>query len=263
MSLRILQQQFFAALRRPQDALPETLAVDRRVGAALGFGIYRNAYQARLCEALENDHAVLAAYLGDSLWDQLCADYIKARPSQHRSLRYFGHDLVTFLSTFTALSTSPEAIEIAAFERALLDCFDAPDALPLSWAQFAQIPPELWPRTQLSALASLRLHPVRYNSVEIWQALKAQTTPPKVRSIAATDWLLWRDQALVTRFRALSVVESAAVSFLIAGGDFSGWCELLLAFYPVEAVPGAALTLLQQFLAQGWIANVGKAMIPS
>jgi hypothetical protein len=258
MLLRVLQQQFFAALRRPQDALPETLALDRRVGATLGFGIYRNAYQARLCEALENDHAVLAAYLGDSLWHRLCADYIKAHPSTHRSLRYFGHDLVTFLNTFTPLSTSPEAIEIAAFERALLDCFDASDALPQSWAQFAQIPPELWPSAWLSALPSLRLHPVRCNSVEIWQALKAQTTPPKVHSIAATDWLLWRDQALVTRFRALSAVESAAVNFLIAGGDFSGWCELFLAFYPVAEVPGAALAMLQQCLAEGWIANVDK-----
>jgi Putative DNA-binding domain len=255
MSLRSLQQQFFAAMRKPQDDLPENLALDRRVNAELGFGIYRHAYQARLREALANDHAVLATYLGDSLWQQLCAQYITAYPSTHRSLRYFGNHLATFLPKFEPLSGNPEATEIAAFERALLDCFDAADANLLTWEQFAQIPPELWPGTPLRALPSLRLHAVRYNSVEIWQALKAQATPPEVRNIEATDWLLWRDQALLTRFRALSALESAAVNWLLVGGDFAGWCELFLAFYPVAAVPGAALSLLQQFLREGWIAN--------
>jgi hypothetical protein len=255
MSLHSLQQLFFAAMRAPQVALPENLALDRRVKAELGFGIYRHAYQARLREALENDHAALATYLGDSLWQQLCAQYITAHPSTHRSLRYFGNQLATFLPTFEPLSGNPEAIEIAAFERALLDCFDAADANLLTWQQFAQIPPELWPSTPLRALPSLRLHAARYNSVEIWQALKAQASPPQARRIEATDWLLWRDQALLTRFRALSAVESAAVNWLFVGGDFAGWCELFLAFYPVDAVPAAALTFLQQFLQEGWIAD--------
>jgi len=181
MKLRALQQMFFDARSKTDDRLLSQLVADRKVAPEPGLSIYRNAYHARLVEALENDQKLLARYLGDALWPQLCTGFIGKNPSPYSWLRNFGDRLPAYLRRTEPLSQHPEIAELAQFERALLDCFDAPDATEpgVAWGAFAGLAPEQWPGLQLRLVPSLQLLSVRSNGIAIWRGLKAQSAPPK------------------------------------------------------------------------------------
>ncbi len=250
--LAALQTAFLAAMRAASseksvsDKLISTLALGRHATPGLGLAIYQNAYGARLREVLENDHPQLGKYLGDDLWYPLCDGYIRAHPSQVRSLRDFGAALPSYMTTAEPFRSSPQTAELAAFERRLLDCFDAADAPLTTWQALLATPPERWPNLCPQFHPSVQLHHTQWNSVEIWRALKAEQAPPELCS-ARADWLLWRDREQVTRFRSLSSEEAQAFAHFHAGGDFARLCEALQERHAAEAVPGIALGVLQ-----GW-----------
>ena len=52
--------------------------------------IYFNAYRLRLAEALATDYEILKAHIGDEFFDTIARDYIDARPSVFRNVRWFG-----------------------------------------------------------------------------------------------------------------------------------------------------------------------------
>lgn len=249
-----LQRAFLAQVRAGDDGMPAHLA-DGRLPPATGFGIYRHAYAARLREALENDHPLLGRYLGDALWEQLCRDYTAAHPSRVRSLRDFGAALPDFLTRAEPFAAHPLLAELAAFERRLLDSFDAADAGRLTVDALATLPPARWPVLRLRFHPSLQLLPVRWNSVEIWQALKRDEAPPAADSAALPAWALWRDEARISRFRSLPADETETLQAFLEGGDFAFACEQLARHLSIEAVPARAFGLLQQWLADGWIAG--------
>ena len=238
------------------EKLMPALALGRYATPELGLAIYQNAYGARLREVLENDHPQLGNYLGDKLWQQLCTGYISAHPSNVRSLRDFGASLPSYMSVAEPFSSSPETTELAAFERRLLDCFDAADAPLATWQSLLATPPERWPNLCPQFHPSVHLHRTEWNSVEIWRALKAEQAPPELCP-AHADWLLWRDRELVTRFRSLSRDEAQAFAHFHAGGDFASLCEALQERLEPEAVPGIALGLLQSWCNEDVISAWG------
>ena len=250
-----LQRQFMARLRGLPDG-DLASSIDRgRVSREVGLRIYMHAYGARLREALDNDHDVLGRYLGDDLWETLCSGYITAHPSRQRSLRDFGNDLPGYLARAEAFREHPEVAELARFERHLLDSFDAADDPRAQWPQLVALPPEDWPALQLQFHASVRLHHTRFNSIEIWHAIKASQTPPVVTSVDAHDWLLWRDAEQVGRFRSLDSDEAVALAYCRHGGTFAGLCELLAIKHAVADVPQRALAYLHAWCDEGWIAR--------
>ncbi|MEP6634411.1 MAG: DNA-binding domain-containing protein [Luteimonas sp.] len=250
-----LQRQFLARLRgQSRDGL-ETSIAPGRMPRDIGIGIYAHAYGARLREALEHDHPVLGAYLGDALWDTLCNGYIAAHPSRHRSLRDFGNDLPDYLTRTDAFSAHPEIAELAAFERCLLDSFDAADETRAEWDRLLDLPEGAWPRLRLRFHPSLRTHHVARNAIDIWTAIKRGNAPPQVHVATATDWVVWRDAERVSRFRSLDAEESTALAYSLHGGDFSGLCAQLLATREAETVPHVALNYLNAWCAEGWIAR--------
>ncbi|MFS8064298.1 MAG: putative DNA-binding domain-containing protein [Luteimonas sp.] len=254
-TLAALQRQFMARLRGLPDG-DLARAVDAgRVSREVGLRIYSHAYGARLREALEHDHGVLATYLGDALWESLCSGYIAAHPSRHRSLRDFGDDLPGYLLTSPPFCEHPEIAELAQFERQLLDGFDAAADPPAQWAQLLALPPAHWPALQLRFHPSVRLHHARCNSVEIWRAIKAGDAPSAAAVAVTQDWLLWRDVARVGRFRSLDGDEAAAIAYCHHGGNFAGLCELLAIKHEAAAVPARALAYLQAWCGEGWIAR--------
>lgn len=252
-----LQKTFLASMRgaSPDNLMP-TLAPGRTGTPELGLGIYQNAYSARLREALENDHAQLGKYLGDDLWQQLCAGYIAAHPSKVRSLRDFGASLPGYMAVAEPFCHSPQSAELAEFERRLLDCFDAADAPLASWQSLLTTPAERWPSLCPQFHPSVQVHRVKWNSVEIWRALKVGQIPPELSTVPS-DWLLWRDQEQVTRFRALSADEGRAYAHFRAGQDFAGLCETLQESHAAEAVPAIALGLLQRWCLEGCVSGWG------
>jgi hypothetical protein len=250
-ALAEMQKAFLADMRgTAPGAATAHLAQNSGIAPTTGLAIYRNAYAARLREALENDHPVLGQYLGDDLWAQLCDGYLAAHPSRVRSLRHFGESLPDYLASIEPFAASPQVAELAQLERRLLDCFDAADAPLADWQQLLSMPEADWPGLRLRFHPSLQSLHHAWNSIDIWNALKAgETPPPALRG--TTQWLLWRDMERITRFRSMAAEESIAFHYFLHGGDFAGVCEALLQAHPPEAVPGVAIGVLRRWCDDG------------
>lgn len=252
IALSMLQRDFLASMRTGGDRVRAQVA-QGRMDRDTGLAIYHHAYGARFREALGNDHELLGMYLGDELWETMCAGYIAATPSRVTSLRDFGAGLPAFLAGTLPFSRHPLIAELAMLERRLLDCFDAADAPRANWETLQQTPPGQWPGLGLRLHPSFLFHGVEWNSVEAWRALKDELPPPAPVRIGVGQWALWRDRDDVTRFRSLDDEESSAIRHFLNGGDFAGLCDLLLQWHPMEAVPMAALSHLRCWCSEGWV----------
>ena len=253
-SLAQLQTGFLRHLRGSDISAVGLLEGHQGIPSGLGLDIYAHAYGARLREALHSDHAVLAQYLGTERWLRTCNDYIAAHPSRHRSLRHFGDALPRFLRRHPSHKPHPRIAELAAFERALLDSFDAADATAATWDALVALPESAWPGLRVRLHPSLQRQATQTNCVQVWMAAQAGEELPKRDLAPKFDWAIWRDSEQVTRFRSLPDTEAAALDHFMAGGDFAQGCEALLSYLPEADVTGTALGYLGQWCADGWIA---------
>lgn len=253
MSLRELQERFQLQLLRG-DAILDTLIADRPpLKPAERFAIYRNAYGARLTDALKANYPKLRLVLGDELFRQAAAGYIAAHPSTTRSIRWFGAQLADHLARTAPFSAQPALAELARFEWSLSECFDAADAPALSREDLTRAAPQDWGRLRFTFQPSLRTLSLGWNVVEIWKALDVApeaTAPLPLKAAAAGTWLLWRQQ-FQNRFRSVSDAEATALAWAIDGASFADICERLLPLMPQEQVPVTAATLLANWADSG------------
>ncbi len=248
-----LQQAFFSAMQSGRsDRVIARLNTARGIPANTGMSIYQHAYSARLYEAIENDHPVLGAYLGDALWATLCEGYVSAYPSRVRSLRHFGDRLPDYLRVTPPFSASGQIAEIAQWERRLLDCFDAADTARAQWDTLLVMPGEAWPILQLRFHPSVQWLRMEWNSIEIWQALKEEHTPPSAAD-EQTHWLLWRDEDRVTQFRSMDSDETFALRCFLQGNTFAETCEKLMELLAAESIPQRLIELLRLWCESGLI----------
>ncbi|MEZ5462779.1 DUF2063 domain-containing protein [Dokdonella sp.] len=257
-ALRELERHFLGHVRGGQ-VFPRSWCGQGSVDSNVGLAIYANAYQARLNEALESDHPVLSVYLGDSLWSEFCTRFVHDCPSRVRSLRDFGQQAPDWLTRNEPFSAHPLIAELAAFERLLLDAFDAADAPRLQWSSMQQRPPDSWPRLRLRFHPSVRLLETRCNTVEVWRALKNEEAPPAATESTAPAHLIWRDEERISRFRPVDPVELAALKICLGdAGNFAQLCERLAQTHPVDQVPSLAIDCLRRWVDEGAIAGTDE-----
>src|SRR5271156_6213949 len=84
--------------------------------AANRLAIYRNAYQVRLIDALNDTYPILHALLGDDMFVALGEAYVAAPPSVHRSIRWYGRELEDFLARTAPYEEQPILAEVALLE---------------------------------------------------------------------------------------------------------------------------------------------------
>lgn len=118
-------------------------AVDR-------LNIYANMYFFRIRDALKEDFPLLLAELGDDGFHNLVTEYLVAHPPTHFSLRYAGRHLAEFIS-------DENLSNIAHFEWAQIEAFDAADAALLTESDLQKIPAENWPNWVLKLHPSVQL----------------------------------------------------------------------------------------------------------
>jgi hypothetical protein len=253
-SLQNMQREFLSSLRKQDGAAIENMLMQKPISQS-GLRAYIHAYSSRLIEALDNDHPCLGAYLGDTLWKEMCSGYIGKHPSQFRSLRNFGDLLPKYLLHAKAFKQNPEIAELAQLEREFLNCFDAPDAETLEFSEFLKLQPEQWASLGFVFHPSLQLLALQFNTVAIWQSIKDQQAPLALEKNENT-WLLWRDSNRITSFRSLDNDEYLGFSYFKNNGNFSGFCEKLSATHPVDTVPNIALDFLKRWSDQGLIVAI-------
>jgi hypothetical protein len=258
IQLRKLQQDMQRHLLGEDSRVTSAIVDAPPLAAKDRLAIYRNAYQVRLIDALQDTYPVLHGLLGDQMFMTLGEAYVAAHASVFRSIRWYGRELTEFM-THCPPFDEPILAEIAQLDWTLAEVFDARDAEPLQRAALSQIAPAAWGNLAFTFHPSLRRLEFKWNTAAVWKAMSAEETPPRpLLSETPIPWLLWR-QDLQNYFRSMTGVESAALDAALRGRSFAMICEDLSALLPVDQVPAAAATLLGNWADSGIIVAIGDS----
>jgi hypothetical protein len=255
-SLAELQRRFQAYLLNPSANPPAAFRDDGRASGAQRAEVYAEAYRLRLVEALAADYPALRARLGEDEFAALGRVYAKVYPSRYASIRWFGRDLGQFLREDSEHRERPEVAELAAFEWALSEAFDAAEAPVVSPEALAALPAACWPDLRIRFHPALRRIEIRFNTPEVWRALNRQDSPLPFEALKQSQaWIVWRFD-LKLFFRSLDASEAQAFDALHQGLHFAEVCEGLCDRLPAENVAATAAGFLARWLADGWVAAI-------
>jgi hypothetical protein len=249
-------------LGRSQDIL-RALRGNARESAATMFGIYRNAYWARLIEALGNDFSGLKTLMGDATFDTMARAYIAKHPSQHPSIRWAGRHLAEFLASEAPYRDEPWFTDMARFDWALAFAFDAVDAPAASPADLVGVPPEFWGGIRLAFHPTLDAFRI---ATPVDEARPRLLDDPGIRldRTARCDRAImaWRIEHDV-KFRAIDPLEFSALQAMQGGASFGDLCELVAKEVNPETAPLRAAQILQGWLEWGIVATVSHDTLGS
>jgi len=255
-TLADLQQAFQTAVLHLQDTAPDFIVATDQASSTERFTVYTEAYRLRLIEALSADYPGLKNLLGAEDFDAMGRAYIDASPSDQFSIRWFGRHLSHFLAETSPYAEQAGIAELANFEWALSEAFDAPDSRVIDYSCLAAIVPTHWPSLRLTLHPSLRRINLHYNAPQVWQASNQQESLPVFAANSESQaWLIWRQQ-LKLLFRSLSVQEAFAIDAFLQGQSFAEVCTGLTKWLDEEQVVLNAAGFLQTWLSEGWIADV-------
>lgn len=255
-ALADLQQAFLSALLHLRETAPDFIVDTEEACSAERFMVYAEAYRLRLIEALGADYPALKDWLGDESFDAMGRAYIDASPSNQFSIRWFGRHLPRFLAETPPYAGQPVLNELASFEWALSEGFDAPDSAVTDYGQLAAIDPAYWPSLKLRFHPSLRRINLTGNAPQVWQASnRKEPLPAFTTNSESQAWIIWRQQ-LKLLFRSLPAEEAYALDAFIKGCCFAGVCTGLCEWLDEEQVAMKAAVFLQSWLRDGWIADV-------
>jgi hypothetical protein len=255
--LPLIQGDFQQYLLEGDAAAIESHVVGTaRVSTATRLAIYGDGYVSRLVEALEANFPVLGELLGETDFAALGAAYVRSCPSQFFSVRYYGNALADFLASDPEYATAPVLAELARWEWAMTEVFDAADADPIVVGDLARVAPDQWAQLRFDWHPSVRRVALVWNAPQIWKAVSEHTEPPEFTlREEPVEWLLWR-QELRTYFRSLSAEEAAALEAGREGQSFGELCALLSASVGEEQAPAQAAGFLREWVGSGLITAV-------
>lgn len=254
--LRALQQDFQRYVLLPDAGMDTQVSTSAQASAQERLGIYANAYRLRLLEALDTDFPGLHTLVGDEAFDRLGRAYIDAHPSQHFSLRWYGHQLAAFLHATPPYADHPVLAEMAEFEWAMSLAFDAGDSTVVSVEDMLALPPEAWTGMGLLPHPSVQRVNLRWNVPVFWKAVQAEQDPQSPEQAPLPiGWVLWR-QALNTYFRSLSVDEAWGLDALLTGVSFPDLCQGLCEWVDEEHAPAHAAGMLKRWVQDGMVRGI-------
>lgn len=253
--LRKLQQDFTKYLVNSDTDIINQVIEQGNVDRTTRLNIYQNAYNIRLKSCIETDHEMLGLYLGDELFDQMVAEYIRDYPSHYPSLRQFGDQLPEYLRQNEPFKSVPIIAEIAMFERMLMTAFDAADSETCTETELTALPMEQWPDMMLTFHPSVQVFETHWNSVECWQALKNEGTPPEAQQQTAY-WIIWRDKERLTQYRNLGVDGFVLYQCFRDHYTFADACELLKEHLPEDQIGMASINHLQAWFNLGIVRSL-------
>ncbi len=222
---------------------------DERMTARERLEIYADAYFSRLLDVLREDYPLTLAALGDDNFHNLVTGYLLEYPPTEPSIFFAGRYLAAYLRTYPLAAERPWLAELAAFERAMLEAFHAPDAVPLDAAAMRAIPGADWPGVAVWLNPAARIIACAWRVDELAGANPQVKLPQAPRRSPATI-LLWRRDGEIF-FRPLAEAERAALALAgrSAGARFEEICDELAAHSPEPSAAPAAIN----WMLTGWL----------
>jgi len=247
---------FADAVRADGREFPAAISAWHRCPGATddaGLAVYRHAWRARMTEALRSNYPVLHRVLGVETFVDLAQLYLRAEPSRHPNLRWFGHRLAPWLQAHPEAVPHAALADLAAMEWALGCTFDAADAEPLTFEALQASPPPDFGALRFGPHPSVQRIELQWAVEPLWQQLtrdpEAETSPPEP---LRHELLAWR-QGLDTRWRSLPADEARLLGSAFDATPFGLLCQQAAADPGIgaDAAPVHVATLLRQWLAEG------------
>lgn len=239
------------ALPAPHEAL-----VARASGGAAAT---RMPPKARLIDALESNYPALAHLLGRTEFAALGRAYIEAHPLRFYSIRCYGDALPQLLASHPSYCDAPVLADLARWEWATTEAFDAAEAEPIDAGALAAVPPGRRAALRFDLHPSVRVLALSWNAPQIWEAVMVDAADPLPPAPELLDeplqWLLWR-QDLQIVFRPLSPLEAAALELCRRGVPFAELCERARLQVGRHEAVGRATALLNEWLSAGLIVRM-------
>jgi hypothetical protein len=251
-----IQNDFQSFLLRGDAAVEAHVVGTERVPIATRLGIYGEGYRARLIEALQANFPILTKLLGEGDFATLATAYVRAHESPFFSVRYYGNALAEFLATEADYAGAPVLAELARWEWAMTEVFDAADAAPIGPGDLARVTPDEWADLRFDWHPSVRRLELAWNAPQIWKAVGDDAEPPEVTlETNPVRWLLWR-QELRSYFRSLAAEEALVLDAARQGESFGGVCSLLSGIFGDAAAPAHAASFLRAWVGSGLLTAV-------
>ncbi|WP_137935809.1 DNA-binding domain-containing protein [Chitinivorax sp. B] len=253
MSLIQLQLQFHNFLKTHSSDFAQQVVGTERFDVATRLNVYAYAYNARLIEALDANFPIMHQLVGDDAFADLGERYLAAYPPTHFSIRWFGQHLAKFLAETPPYSEQIRLIELAQWEWAMTEAFDAANAQPLTLAEMINIPPDDWANLYFRFHPSVRRLNLKTNIPPIWKAVSAEEAIPVSESSSRpTGWLIWR-RGITSYYRSLAAAEADALDNAQSGLNFGDICQELCAFVSDDEAPLHAAQFLKTWLTEDLI----------
>ena len=252
--LQRIQQNMMAFLLAKDDRIEADVANTKNSNAKQRLNIYGDGYGYRLHDALSENYPAIHTLLGDEDFLKVAYEYIESVPSHHFSLRYFGLKLEHFFKE--NYSSEPYYAEMARFEWALRNAFDAKNQETISLDALQVIPVERWGDLQFTFHESVSRMDLEWNTPQLWAAIEAESDPiPPEKLEQPLAWLIWR-QGLINHYRSLDVDEAWALDSAKAGVNFENLCQGVCEWIDEEHAPARVASFLGNWLNEGLLTDI-------
>ncbi|MGH6851820.1 MAG: HvfC/BufC family peptide modification chaperone, partial [Methylocella sp.] len=249
-----LQLRFQAGIVKGDNAILASIVDSRRTNRATLFAVYHDAYRLRLAEFLANDFPILRVHLGEEAFGRLVEDYILSAPSRQPNARWYGTRLPEFMQKTAPWRSNRSAVDLARFERALSDAFDAPDAPVSTLDALRDISAEDWPRLAFEFQPSVRLLDLERGTAQIYAALAEQEEAPAIQQ-GEEAIVFWRNDGQ-SFYRPVAEDERLALLEAGRGKSFEDICALLAFQGNGAGVTQRVAGLLSQWFADGLVTRL-------
>lgn len=265
--LRQLQKDFADYLKgNRQSPIEADIVSDEKANAAERMGFYHDAYRLRLIDVLSKDYPVVAKLLGEEDFAQLALAYLRSHPSEFKSIRWFGIHLPEFLRSNDRDKGSERAeqlLEMALFEKAQNDVFDAVQSVFVVVDQLAAINPADWENLKVSLIPASQMLFLHNNIATVWldlfrrddESIEPHTAQWERQEYPAS-WLVWR-KGLDPRWRVLEVDEAWAIDAFDKGQSFGEVCTGLTEWVDEAHVPMRAVSILKTLIIEELVSTIG------
>ncbi|MFT5797782.1 MAG: hypothetical protein ACI84R_001846 [Candidatus Azotimanducaceae bacterium] len=202
-SLIELQKWMHTALLDPQ-AVPEAGSTDRlvpnpRLSAQDALAIYQRSYSLRIAACMREQFPALCHALGDELFNDFVAEYVREAPPESYTLYDLGRRFTDYLE-----ANRPDRdeelregwidfiVDLARFERSVFATFDCPGAEGMELAQRDT------PDCQLKAQPSLSVGQYRFPVAKYYHQVREKMSPSPPDPITSYIAIVRKDYQTTT-----------------------------------------------------------------
>lgn len=209
-------QARFAEALLSADAPAEVGALFADSDGAARFSVYRNNVAAALANGFVKDYPAVERLVGADFLRGAAVAFARAHPPRRPDLTLYGGDFPAFLAVYPPAADLPYLADVAALDRAWMECLFAADPAPLdvgaldvgalASVDLAAFAPRLSP--------SARLRASDFPAYSIWEANRADDPPAPIRLDRGGETaFFWRVGGRV-RYRAVTTGEAAFLAAL-------------------------------------------------